>query len=599
MSIRVLPNQLINQIAAGEVVERPASVAKELLENSLDAGARRIEVDAEGGGVKLLRVRDDGAGIAADELPLALSRHATSKIAHLEDLEGIASLGFRGEALPSIASVSRLTITSRPADADHAARLTVAGDPDGSAPTPAAHPQGTTIEVRELFYNTPARRRFLRTERTELGQLEQVVRRLALSRYDVALTLRHNGRERFALPAAADRPGRERRIAALIGDEFVDHALYVELEAGGLRLSGWIAQPAFSRARGDVQYFFVNGRPLRDKLLGHAVRRAYDDVLHHERQPAYVLYLELAPDQVDVNVHPTKQEARFRESRLVHDFVRRAVHDALATPAAAAHVGQVAPGAGQMPLERTPFAEGRDRPPAYRPTVHQAAMPLRVAEQVAAYSALHPPPDPSAELPVAGDEGVPPLGFALGQLHGIYILAQNARGLVVVDAHAAHERVTYERLKRASDEEGVVSQPLLVPLPVGVARHEADLVEAHADELAALGLGLDRLGPEQLVVRQLPALLRDCDAAELVRDVVADLHEHGRSDRLEVRRNAVLATCACHGSVRARRRLEPAEMNALLREIERTERSDQCNHGRPTWIEMPLEEFDRRFLRGR
>ncbi|HEY5789810.1 MAG TPA: DNA mismatch repair endonuclease MutL [Gammaproteobacteria bacterium] len=593
MPIRVLPNQLINQIAAGEVVERPAAVAKELIENSLDAGARRIDIDAEGGGVRLLRVRDDGGGIAPDELALALSRHATSKISRLEDLDGIASLGFRGEALPSIASVSQLTLTSRAAGSARGARLLAAGGAEGTAPEPAAHPPGTTVEVRELFYNTPARRRFLRSERTELDHLEQVVRRLALSRFDVALSLQHNGRERFALPAASDRAGQERRLAAVLGGEFVAHALHLDYAAGGLRLSGWVAQPAFSRARADVQHFFVNGRPLRDKLLGHAVRRAYDDVLHHERQPAYVLYLELPPEQVDVNVHPTKQEARFRESRLVHDFIRRAVHDALATPAAAAaQQGQASGFAAAVP---SPLPGGAD-PGGYRPAF-QDRMPLRVTEQVAAYAALHPPL--AQPLPPAGEGEAPPLGFALAQLHGVYILAQNARGLVVVDAHAAHERVTYERLKAAADSAGVVAQPLLVPVAVAVAAHEAELVMARADELAALGLEVDRSAPEQLRVRQLPALLRDCDAAALLRDLIADLREHGASDRLEARRNAVLATCACHGSVRAQRRLEPAEMNALLRDIERTERSDQCNHGRPTWIEIPLEEFDRRFLRGR
>jgi DNA mismatch repair protein MutL len=483
--------------------------------------------------------------------------------------------------------VARLQLTSRTAEADHAWRL--AGQPEGEVPLPAAHPPGTTVEVRDLFYNTPARRRFLRSERSELAQLEQVVRRLALSRFDVAVAFLHNGRPRYELAAATSREAAERRIATLLGSEFIDHALHLELDAGALRLSGWLAQPAFSRARADLQYFYVNGRPLRDKLLAHAVKQAYSDVLHHERQPAYVLYLELPPDQLDVNVHPAKQEARFHESRVIHDFVRRAVQEALARPAA------------DDPTRALPVAvAGRTAPPApaggdLRPRPAQAGLALGVAESLAGYAALHP----AAPLPEADPSAIPPLGYALAQLHGIYILAQNASGLVIVDAHAAHERVAYERLKRAADGHGVVAQPLLVPVSVEVARHAADLVEAHAGELTALGLGIDRRGPTTLVVRQLPALLRDCDAAALLHDLVSDLDQHGRSARLEARRNAVLATCACHGSVRANRRLESAEMNALLRDIERTERSGQCNHGRPTWIQLPLDDLDRRFLRGR
>jgi DNA mismatch repair protein MutL len=587
MPIRVLPIQLVNQIAAGEVVERPAAVAKELIENSLDAGARQIEIEAEAGGIDLLRIRDDGCGIAADELALALGRHATSKISALADLDGIASLGFRGEALPSIASVSHLALISRTADARHAWRLEVDGGTPTGEPTPAAHPPGTTVEVRDLFFNTPARRRFLRSARTELGQLDQLVRRLALSRFDVAITFTHAGRERLMLPAATDRAARERRLAAVLGEEFVSHALHLELEAGPLRLEGWVAQPAFSRSRADVQYLYVNGRMLRDKLLAHAVRRGYDDVLHHQRYPAYVLYLGLPPDRVDVNVHPAKHEARFRDARLIHDFLRRSVAGVVATPAGAAAAASADAGAapGWSPAPAAAWSR-------------QAAMPLQVAEGMAAYAALHPPA--AAPLPPTADDGAPPpLGFALAHLHGVYILAQNATGLVLVDAHAAHERVTYERLKQAADGAGVVAQPLLVPVTVAVSEAEADLVEAHADDFAAFGLGLERRGPEQLVVRQLPALLRDCDAAALVRDLVADLAAVGSSNRLEGLRNAVLATCACHGSVRANRPLGIAEMNALLRDIERTERSGQCNHGRPTWVQISLAELDRQFLRGR
>ncbi|RLA33709.1 MAG: DNA mismatch repair endonuclease MutL [Gammaproteobacteria bacterium] len=594
MPIRVLPNQLVNQIAAGEVVERPAAVAKELIENSLDAGARRIEIEAEEGGIDLLRIRDDGCGIARDELELALGRHATSKISRLEDLDGIASLGFRGEALPSIASVSRLTLVSHTEGTAHAWRLEIDGGTPTPEPVPAAHPPGTTVEVRDLFFNTPARRRFLRSARTELGQLDQLVRRLALSRFDVAISFRHGSRERLALPVADDRAACERRLAAVLGEEFVNHALHLELDAGPLKLRGWVAQPAFSRSRGDVQYFYVNGRMLRDKLLAHAVRRGYDDVLHHQRHPAYVLYLDLPPDRVDVNVHPAKHEARFRDARVIHDFLRRAVADAVATPTGGP--AEAVFGGGLDALARE---TGSTWAPAVRGVPpRQAAMPLQVAETMAAYAALHPPA--GAALPeVTDDTAPPPLGYALAQLHGVYILAQNSAGLVLVDAHAAHERVTYERLKLAAEGAGVVAQPLLVPVTVAVTEAEADLIEAHGPDFEAFGLGLERRGPEQVVVRQVPALLRDCDAAALVRDLAADLVEHGSSDRLEGLRNAVLATCACHGSVRANRALTTVEMNALLRDIERTERSGQCNHGRPTWVQIPLEELDRQFLRGR
>lgn len=597
MPIRQLPVQLVNQIAAGEVVERPASVAKELIENALDAGAGRLEIEAEQGGVHRLQVRDDGCGIPCNELMLALSRHATSKIASLDDLERITSLGFRGEALPSIASVSRLTLTSRIDGDDHGWSVQADGSEQAATPAPAPHPVGTTVEVRDLFYNIPARRRFLRAERTELGHLETLVRRLALSRFEVGLVLRHNDRVRFDLPAAEGRVAQERRVASLIGQEFIDAAFHLDHVAGPLRLHGWIAQPAFSRSRPDVQYLYVNGRMLRDKLLAHAVRQAYADVLHHQRYPAYLLYLELPTDQVDINVHPTKQEARFRDARIVHDFIRRAVQDAIAAGprATAAPAPESAAGGKAAPfgaLESGGAAASRWAPP------QQSRMPLRVAEQVAAYGALHPVPD---TLPAPGDDAGDdhPLGYALAQLHGVYILAQNAAGLVLVDAHAAHERVTYERLKQAADGEGMKAQPLLVPVPVSVARHEADLVEDRAAELAAMGLEVDRRGPEQLVIRQVPALLRDADGAALLRDLVADLVEYGTSDRIEAWRNRLLSTLACHGSVRANRRLTTAEMNALLRDIERTERSDQCNHGRPTWIQMGMDELDRAFLRGR
>ncbi|MDV3237390.1 MAG: DNA mismatch repair endonuclease MutL [Gammaproteobacteria bacterium] len=599
MSIRLLPPQLVNQIAAGEVVERPASVVKELLENSLDAGARRLEIDIEQGGKALIRVRDDGLGIARDELPLALARHATSKIASLEDLEQVASLGFRGEALPSIASVSRLTLTSRTPGAEAAWRVRGDGSDRVEPPEPAAHPPGTTVEIRDLFFNTPARRKFLRGDTTEFKHIEDVVRRIALSRFGIDIALGHNQRQVWRLPAAETRAQREQRLAKLCGQPFIEQSLYVEQAAVDLRLCGWIAQPTFSRSQADLQHFFVNGRMVRDKLIAHAVRQAYQDVLFHGRHPAFVLYLELDPATVDVNVHPAKHEVRFRDSRLVHDFLFRSLHEALA---------RSGPGVS---------AAGEPAPPP-RPAVmpasitRQQPMALAVAEQMAAYAALHPEsaqtvmqegaaaahsPRAAEPMPEAAP-GLPPLGFALAQLHGIYILAQNAEGLVLVDMHAAHERITYEGLKRSHAGEGIRAQPLLVPVTLAVSEREAALAEEAAPVFAELGFEVDRLGPERLVVRQVPALLRYADAAALVRDVLSDMSEHAVSTRLREAHNAVLATMACHGSVRANRQLSVAEMNALLRDMERTERSGQCNHGRPTWVQLRLEELDRLFLRG-
>jgi DNA mismatch repair protein MutL len=599
MSIRPLPPQLVNQIAAGEVVERPASVVKELLENSLDAGARRLEIDIEQGGKALIRVRDDGLGIAREELPLALARHATSKIASLEDLEQVASLGFRGEALPSIASVARLTLTARTPGAETGWRVRGDGSDRVEPPEPAAHPPGTTVEIRDLFFNTPARRKFLRGDATEFKHIEDVVRRIALSRFGVDVALGHNQRQVWRLPAAEPRAQREQRLARLCGQPFIERSLYVEQAAVGLRLSGWIAQPAFSRSQADLQYFFVNGRMVRDKLIAHAVRQAYQDVLFHGRHPAFVLYLELDPTAVDVNVHPAKHEVRFRDSRLVHDFLFRSLHEALARSGPgllAAEGGRVSPpspAAGPATIAR------------------QQPMALAVAEQMTAYAALHPQATPpsvvssgtqavqaTAEMPPESAPGLPPLGFALAQLHGIFILAQNAQGLVLVDMHAAHERITYERLKHSHAGEGIRAQPLLVPVTLAVSEREAALAEEAAPVFAELGFEVDRLGPERLVVRQVPALLRHADAAALVRDVLSDMSEHAVSTRLREAHNAVLATMACHGSVRANRQLSVAEMNALLRDMERTERSGQCNHGRPTWVQLRLEELDRLFLRG-
>ena len=607
MSIRQLPDTLINQIAAGEVVERPASVVKELVENALDAGARRIDIDLEEGGVRLIRIRDDGGGIAPEELPLAVSRHATSKIASLDDLESVATLGFRGEALPSIASVSRFLLSSRRANDEHGAALQVEGGKVGEV-VPKPHAIGTTVEVRELFYNVPARRKFLRAERTELGHIEEWLRSLALARPDIELRVSHNGK-----PSRRYKPDELESVARLnetLGEDFARQALRVDHSGAGLRLFGWIAQPSYSRASADQQYLYVNGRSVRDRNIAHAVKMAYQDVLFHGRQPAYVLFLEIDPTRVDVNVHPAKHEVRFRDSRLVHDFVYRTLHDALAETRA-----------GATPVVASavsPAAAGYAPPSSWMPT-QQSPLGLRVAEAPAAYAALYATPSSSpdssmgvaagvspysadmqpAVMPATDTDGVPPLGFAIAQLHGIYILAENADGLIVVDMHAAHERIGYEKLKSAHDGIGLRSQPLLVPLNMAVAEREADAAEREAETLAALGFDVTRSGPQSLSVRSVPALLAQADPEALLRDVLTDLREHGESLRVAAARDELLSTMACHGAVRANRRLTIPEMNALLREMEITERSGQCNHGRPTWAHFSVAEIDRWFLRGR
>ena len=609
MRIHTLSDQLANQIAAGEVVERPASVVKELLENSLDAGATQVEIDVDQGGVKLIRVRDDGGGIHPQDLALALARHATSKITRAEDLGAIATLGFRGEALPSIASVSRLTLTSRPADQEHAWRLSGAD----RSPVPAAHPTGTTLEVRDLFHNLPARRKFLRTEKTEFGHIDETVRRVALSRFAVGFTLRHNQRTVHTLkPAGAGEAGAA-RVASICGAPFIEQSLYVESAASGLRLWGWIGLPTVTRAQADLQYFFVNGRIVRDKLVAHAIRQAYQDVLFHGRHPCYVLYLELPYDLVDVNVHPTKHEVRFREGRLVHDFLFRALHEALA---------QAGPGVGPVPAMRSPGSLDTEaaetvraaplspRDYATRHGFGQSALPLGIRERLSeAYDALRGetvaetpvldrPPAEAAQVVEATMDAMP-LGHALAQLGGAYILAENAHGLVIVDMHAAHERITYERMKTTFAEGEVRSQPLLVPITLRVSDREAELAELHTTVFAELGFELQRLGPEEIGVRAVPTLLCESRIEELVRDVIADLNTYGETRRIREHLNEILATMACHAAIRANRRLTIPEMDALLRAMERTERSGQCNHGRPTWVQLSMSDLDRLFLRGR
>lgn len=602
--IQLLSPRLSNQIAAGEVVERPASVIKELLENSLDAGAAQLEVEVEAGGVKLMRVRDNGSGISRDDLHLALSRHATSKIRDLDDLEAVATLGFRGEALASISSVSRLQLISNTAEQDCAWAVKVEGRDMAAEVSPAAHPAGTTVEVRDLFFNTPARRKFLRTEATEYARIEEVVKRLALANFAAGFSLKNNNRVVHSWRPAQSQPEQERRVAQICGPAFMESAVYVDFERAGLRLWGWVALPTFSRSQADLQHFYVNFRSIRDKLVTHAVRQAYQDVLYHGRHPAYVLYLTIDPASVDVNVHPTKHEVRFRDSRLVHDFIFRSLHKALAdVRPQASTVGVSAPMSRLMPAPAPqPSAEPRQTPfnfSSQRP-VSVASPEFSVAEQMQTYQRLTTPLAPLAAAPLTAteEEQAPPLGFALAQLKGIYILAENDQGLILVDMHAAHERITYERMKCQYDVSGIQSQPLLVPQSLAVSEKEASYAEAHLEAFTQLGFALERMGPETLLVRQIPVLLHRADVETLVRDVLADLIEHGQSQRIKDEMNNVLGTMACHGSVRANRKLTIPEMNALLRDMEATERSGQCNHGRPTWVPLSLAQLDSLFMRG-
>ena len=604
MQIKQLPETLIDQIAAGEVVERPASVVKELVENALDAGATRLDIDLEEGGIRLIRMRDDGGGIAADELSLAVSRHATSKIASLDDLEQVTTLGFRGEALPSIASVSRFSLSSRATDAVHGAQLRIDGGKPGAV-SPHPHPPGSTVEVRDLFYNVPARRRFLKAERTELGHIEDWLRALALSRPRIELRVNHNGRQIRHYRALGDDDSGIERVGAVLGEDFANACIALDHAAAGIRLRGWIGLPTTARSNADQQYFFVNGRGVRDRTVAHAVRQAYADVLYHGRHPAFVLFLELDPRRVDVNVHPAKFEVRFRDGRLVHDFVFRTLHEALAD----ARAGVVA--SPPQGLPRTGSGDTGSFGTTTQASNAALWQPLRqsslaVGETTAAYAggfgADAAPAFAAAtlqSLPTAEPGDAPPLGYALAQMHGIFILAENQHGLVLVDMHAAHERITYERLKTAQEGIGIRAQPLLVPPTLALSEREADAAEEHAQALNELGFEVDRSGPQSVTLRSVPALLDGADPRQLLLDVLADLREHGGSRKVEEQRNELLSTMACHGSVRANRRLSIAEMNALLRDMEATERSGQCNHGRPTWVQLSRVELDRLFLRGR
>jgi DNA mismatch repair protein MutL len=577
-AIRVLPELLISQIAAGEVVERPASAVKELLENSLDAGALEISVQLAGGGAKLIKVTDNGNGIARDELRVALARHATSKIASLEDLERVASLGFRGEALASIAAVSRLTLASRKNGDKHAWAVTATGK-DITRAAPAALPAGTSVEVRDLYFNTPARRKFLRSDSTEFAHCEEAFKRVALSRPDAAFTLQHNGRAQWHLKAQP----LSARIGAFLGEEFDGASLEVDESSAGLRITGAIGLPSHARGSREAQYCFVNGRYVRDKVAAHAIRQAYQDVLHHDRHPAYVLFLEIDPAQVDVNVHPSKTEVRFRDSHGVHQFIFHSLNKALARSTA----GGAQPAATvsmQLPAG------------SYPPAMQQAAMPLAANSPSAFYETLFRAPA-AADAPLPAGET--PLGYALAQLSGIYVLAQNSRGLVIVDMHAAHERIMYEKLKVALDRREIPMQPLLVPVSFAAEALDVATVEEHADVLRSIGFDIAAASPKSLVVRALPAPLADADARNLAGDVLRELREYGASRVLTERRNELLGTMACHAAVRANRKLTVPEMNGLLREMEATERSGQCNHGRPTWHQISITELDKLFMRGR
>ena len=619
--IKKLDIRLANQIAAGEVVDRPASVLKELIENSFDAGADQIDVEVEAGGTKRVLVRDNGCGIEHDDMALALDSHATSKIYDLDDLEAVTTMGFRGEALASISSVSRLTLSSNvSSQAEQGWQARSVGRDMAVELSPAARPQGTTVEVEDLFFNTPARRKFLRKEKTEFNHLDEVFRRNALGSFSTGLSLTHNGKVIHSLRPCNEVLDRERRIAKLLGQGFIDHAIHLDVEHSGYRLQGWVAQPTFSRSQADMQYFFVNQRVIKDKVIGHAVRQAYRDVLFHGRQPVFVLYFSLDPSQVDVNVHPSKHEVRFRDSRQVHDFIYRTLHKALADVrpeglpasgegagyAAASTEGQLSQQGSMALAEPTVAYHGTasHSSSSYPVASHYSSTASQGGGVSANHQQLYGTESPSsaaadALVRPAEDGEIPPLGFAIAQLKGIYILAENAEGLIVVDMHAAHERITYERMKTARDDSGIQAQPLLVPVSLSLSEKEADCAEEASELFLNLGFELQRVAAESMIIRQIPVFLASADAELLVRDVIADLLQYGSSDRILNHIDDILSTMACHGSVRANRRLSIPEMNALLRDMERTERSGQCNHGRPTWTAMSLAELDKLFLRGR
>ncbi|MBX3708191.1 MAG: DNA mismatch repair endonuclease MutL [Gammaproteobacteria bacterium] len=633
--IQKLDSLLANQIAAGEVIERPASVVKELVENSLDAGATQIDIDIEQGGSRLIRVRDNGTGIHQDDLPLSLSRHATSKIYNVSDLSQIMTLGFRGEALASIGSVSRLAIISA-LEKSTGWQVTTEGDVLPQM-VPAAHPQGTTAEVRDLFFNTPARRKFLRAEKTEFDHIDELIKRIALSSFTVGFTLKHNQRVVRQYFSAQVQAQNNERLAALCGPAFVEHAVHIEAEGAGMRLSGWIALPTFSRSQADLQYFYVNGRMVRDKLVIHALKQVYQDVLYRDRYPAYVLFLEISPTQVDVNVHPTKHEVRFRDGRMIHDFISRCIQDALANShtgeACAATHSQSAGTVSHQDYEHEPSrqcANVKQRLTSSSVSRNTGSHPISlrergqvIQEQLEIYRALHAETVPdtmkqASEVPVVAEiasailseesKGAAlveqyytdhVLGYALGQLHGIYILAENSQGLVMVDMHAAHERIVYEKMKAAMSQQQISAQTLLVPITIALSEREADAGEQAAELFQQFGFNIQRISKETIAIREVPQLLAHGPIEQLVRDIITDLLEHGGSSRAQESINRLLGTLACHSSVRAHRKLTVPEMNALLREMEKTDHSGQCNHGRPTCVKLSMDDLDKLFMRGR
>lgn len=597
-TIKPLPELLINQIAAGEVIERPASALKEILENSIDAGARKVTVQLQQGGVKQIRVTDDGSGIAKDELSLALTRHSTSKISTLDDLQRINSLGFRGEALASIAAVSRLTLSSREAAQEHAWQIQVDGA-TMSQPMPAALGEGTSLDVHDLYFNIPARRKFLKSEATEFAHCDEVFKRIALSQPDIELQLQHNGKVRRHLRAT----GLEQRITAIMGEEFAQAAIRIDEHSTGLALQGMVALPAYARSTRDAQYFFVNSRFVSDKLIAHALREAYRDVLHLDRYPVFVLFLQIDPEAVDVNVHPTKTEVRFREPRALHHFIFHAVDKALASPNRESKPDEPAQSVRSYPNfpQFNKTAQRAAQPDSFYRTLFGSQAGLSPVAAVPMVADARAVPFENAAYPVQVDseQDTHPLGFALGQLHGVYILAQNTRGLVVVDMHAAHERIMYEQLKQALDIQHLAQQTLLIPVTFQANELEVAVVEENQEALQQLGFEMAVLSPNALVARAVPAVLQDADIAQLARAILQEIREYGASQVLTAKRNETLATMACHGAVRANRQLTLGEMNALLRKMEVTERSEQCNHGRPTWFETSLMELDKLFMRGK
>lgn len=609
MSIRKLPNQLIDQIAAGEVVERPASVVKELVENALDAGATIIDIDVQTGGKKRIKITDNGEGITEQDLSMALQRHATSKINSLDDLESLLSMGFRGEALPSIASVSRFEMISRHHEAEMGYQISAHG---GSieGPMPAAHPIGTTIIVSDLFFNTPARRRFLKTDKTEYLRIDELIKRVSLSRFDVTFRLSHNGKMIRNAQGGDSEILRHQRINQLCGKDFIENAIYIEQQRGHLKMSGWVAKPSWNRAQPDRQFFYINNRMIKDKLVGHAIRQAYQDVLFHGRFPAFVLYLDINPELVDVNVHPTKHEVRFRDSKLVHDFIFGSIHQSLAQTrvgAMSATVAEPLPDYSQM-QHRLNLSGGGQHSSAstYNPNpssntgVQEASFDyLRQSSQASAQMPDFPNTS-NHPLPHADDENqdIPPLGYAKAQIHGVFIIAENQHGLIIVDMHAAHERITYERMKQNFADDALKNQKLLVPIQLNVSEREVNAVESHKQWFEQLGFELTISGETSLVIRKIPAMLAHADVENLIKDVLSEIVALGSSQKIEAQINEIMSTMACHGSVRANRQLSVMEMNALLRDMENTLRSDQCNHGRPTWTQLDMKQLDKLFLRG-